>query len=292
MNAPGPDPAIVQRVCREIPELEQPEITDARAIVLLREWAFRRILAVVSTVEKEGTPLLVAPDAWRMSASEYFELFDGKNAGVICGDTAWILMRIYQAFGFESYTYNYGIGPAATHVVTVVRLAGQLVVQDASFNYDLRDEAGELLELSSVLERLRRHQHGRVSFAEEEPFPDRTALMDDETHASLPTEPAGAFVTARQLSGCERMPAGHWCCRISDHRWTRLRYDPVFGTGSLARLEAGGWLPRPEYLMMYPLGVSSAIDGWTSSDRIAEPTPTAALLRSIYSATGATLPVN
>ncbi len=280
----------MQRACREIPELEQPGITDARAIVLLREWAFQRIVVVV-TVEKEGTPLLVAPDAWQLQASEYFELFDGKHAGVYCGDTAWILMRIYQAFGFDSYIYNFGIVPA-THVVTVVRLAGQLVVQDAFFNYDLRDEAGEPLELSSVLARLRRHQHGRVYRAEEEPFPDRTALMVDETHASLPTEPDGAFVTAKQLSGCERMPAGHWCCRISDHRWTRLRYDSVFGTGSLARLEADGWLPHLEYLMMYPLGVSSAIDGWTSSDRIAEPTPTAALLRSICSATGATLPVN
>ncbi len=279
----------MQRACREIPELEQPGITDARAIVLLREWAFRRVVVVLG--QEENRLLLVAPDAWRMQASEYFKLFDGKHAGVYCGDTAWILMRIYQAFGFDSYTYNFGITPA-THVVTVVRLAGQLVVQDAFLNHDLRDEAGELLELSSVLARLRRHQHGRVHRAEEEPFPDRTVLMVDETHASLPTGPDGAFVTARQLSECERMPAGHWYCRMSDHRSMRLLYHFHFGTGTLARLEADGWLPHLEYLMMYPLGVSSAIDGWTSSDRIAEPTPTAALLRSIYSATGATLPVN
>ncbi len=228
-----------------------------------------------------------------MHASEYFELFDGKHAGVYCGDTAWILMRIYQAFGFDSYTYNFGMADAfATHVVTVVRLAGQLVVQDAFFDYDLRDEAGELLELTSVLARLRRHQHRRVHRAEEEPFPDRPAVMVDETHASLPTGPDGAFVTASQLSECERMPTGHWCCRISDHRWTRLRYHSGLGTGILARLEADGWAPHLEYLMMYPLGVSSVTDGWTSSDSIAEPTPTAALLRNIYSATGATLPVN
>ncbi len=281
----------MQRACREIPELEQPGITDARTIILLREWAFRRIV-VVPLGEEASTLLLLAPDAWRMQASEYFELFDGKHAGVYCGDTAWILMRIYQAFGFDSYTYNFGIAGAFTHVVTVVRLAGQLVVQDAFFDYDLRDEAGEFLELSSVLARLRRHQHRRVHRAEEEPFPDRTVLMVDETHANPPTGPDEAFVTARQLSECERTPASHWYCRMSNHRWMRLLYHSGFGTGTLARLEAGGWPPHLEYLMMYPLGVSSAIDGWTSSDRIAEPTPTAALLRSIYSATGATLPVN
>jgi hypothetical protein len=86
---------------------------------------------------------------------------------------------------------------------------------------------------------------------------------------------------ARGLHDCQHLD-GYRRCR--DSRYVYASADervPSFGAPALDRIAAGGWPRNIDYLMMFPLGLSSDADGWTPYERIAESTPTAAALRDI-----------
>jgi hypothetical protein len=65
---------------------------------LLRRWASTWIAIVGSP----SSGLLIEEDYWRLDIDTLYRRFLRKNCGVVCGGTAWTLMRLYEAFGLES----------------------------------------------------------------------------------------------------------------------------------------------------------------------------------------------
>jgi len=75
----------------------------------------------------------------KLTAPQISYLFANKEIGVLCGGVATYLAKIYNLFGYESSTFNYGIPGVSTHVVTVVLVqennVDKLIFQDATFNF-------------------------------------------------------------------------------------------------------------------------------------------------------------
>lgn len=267
---------VVRRICRALPELADRDVPDIQAIVRVREWAFRRIDVAGGTAAEDRK---VPPDAWRWNASEYLRHFDRDELGVWCGGAAWFLLRVYEEFGIESYNYSFGFEDfPATHVVTVVAVDGKLVLQDAYLNEDIRDASGQPVDFIDALAFLRGRDHEEFHYAVEQPPPTRDVLLGTDPHAGSNT----GEELPNGLRRCEAQQPPYWKCRLTDSRWTR--FLPADGT--LDRLEHDSWPRRIEYLMTYPMGVSSAEDGWTDAALIAERTPTAQVLRDIHEALG------
>ncbi len=125
-------PKVVQDACHAIPELSSSGVTDAEATTLLRQWA-------AGWIDISSVKLLIEESYWEQDIDSLYRRFNANDRGVFCGGTAWTLMRLYNAFGLDSWIYNAGPEPGMTHVVTLVRAEGNIIVQDAYANYTLTD---------------------------------------------------------------------------------------------------------------------------------------------------------
>jgi hypothetical protein len=288
---PRSAPAIVRRVCTEVPALARlrARASNLRATDLIRQWAFRQVDArsrgwvVAPDGSRRWLPL--PEDAWQMSAMGYLRVFDADRHGAACGDAAWFLLRVYEAFGLESYIYNYGLdGTGATHVLTLVRVGSELVAQDAYFDQSIRDASGARIAFVDVIARLRSGRHDSLRFVAERPFPTRDVLLAEDVFDGIRDDLGVPGTSTSGVHDCEHR-GGFWHCRDSLYTYASAHLrEPAFDTVGMSTLAADGWPANLDYLMLYPIGVTSETDGWTPFERIAETTPTAELLRDIYDA--------
>ncbi|MBI3196163.1 MAG: hypothetical protein HYZ40_01390 [Rhodospirillales bacterium] len=121
---------VIRDACTANPGLSEPNLSQVEATSILRGWAASWI-----DVASDGK-LIIEDDYWQKSVDTLYERFLNHERGVYCGGTAWTLMKLFEAFGLESWIYIFGESDTElSHVVTLVRADGRIIVQDAYFNY-------------------------------------------------------------------------------------------------------------------------------------------------------------
>jgi len=81
-------------------------------------------------------------DFSNLSAKAYYDYFENDAMTVYCGGTSYFLLRVFEEFGYKSYTYDVGGKEAsATHQFNLVNIIDngveKLIVQDAYFNHSV-----------------------------------------------------------------------------------------------------------------------------------------------------------
>ena len=110
---------------------------------------------VSESVKVAGGQTELAPDNyWRSSASKNLSAMAANQYGVYCGGTAWILLEIFEEFGFDAFTYNFGSrsDSPTSHVVTLARVNSSIFAFDAYFNVTYTQQDGESLDFRDLIE--------------------------------------------------------------------------------------------------------------------------------------------
>lgn len=252
------DPAAVVRIaCRKIPALSDPGTSMMKATTLLREW----VAGWVDYPLSESLEMSATAN-WHESVDTLYRRFEADEKGVFCGGTATTLMKVYRAFGLDSWTYNFGVAKGSlTHVVTLVRADGKIIVQDAYADYTLTDGRGRPLDIRAILSLLHRgraaaiRRSGAASARDILMTPSRYAQVSVSKGLSWP------YGSASNLSHCSRVRPDVERCRATGVDFARLREAGGWWTGIEKLLAA----KRPGrsflYLMTFPISVASIDDG-------------------------------
>lgn len=269
-----PADAVVARICREVPRLKEAGATDTERTTWIREWAYDHI----DVAGSDGS--FSNPRYYEVPTAVQLERFARDETAVYCGGAAWILVELYLAFGFDAWTYNHGFEPSsATHVVTIVRADGKLLVQDAYLDHLLADDRGRPIDLLEALRRLAAGDEGAVAPAHSRVVPERDVLVDEPTLEEQVGGGVEAFgVWDLSPSTCDEVAAGLLRCRAATSAdnladWDTLKELPSYGLPASAEL-----------LMLLPLGVSNPADGWTTPSDVGRDTPAAHLMADILAA--------
>jgi len=272
VNSPS---KVVQDACRAIPELASPSLTDAEATTLLRQWA-------AGWIDTSSKGLLLEEHYWQQDIDSLYQRFEANDGGVFCGGTAWTLMRLYDAFGLESWTYNAGPEPGMTHVVTLVRTGGSIIVQDAYANYTLTDRSGNPLDIRNVLALLRDHRADDVVMKGGPTSKDLLLTTDELAWKRKRDDGDWPYGPASNLRNCGEIRRGVSRCSVPGVSVGRLRFWSAWNE-MLGRFRSDGHSPAILYMLTYPLGLSSHADGWTTPGDT-RPTPTRVLLHELLAA--------
>lgn len=135
----------VIQICEEIPQLLL--TNDVESASLIRDYFHKNILVQSGVREVQIKQRPTDIQGWTSVYSE-------GAAGSMCGDLSSALSDVFREFGLESYTYNFGkVETTATHVVTIIKLGRNYYLQDATFNYDIRDtKTGKQIPIDEALE--------------------------------------------------------------------------------------------------------------------------------------------
>jgi hypothetical protein len=167
---------LIEQIAREYPRVKDKNINDWDKVNILRRWAREHtpiaspdftLLLDYDPVTKYDTPFKF----YTRSAPELFAAFSSCEGGVYCGGTAFALSRLYEVYGFESFTVNMGFPDGRlTHVVTLVDIRDGdrhvLSVQDGYFNQTFTDGEGRPLDYFSLLHYLQTSQRKDITIAE------------------------------------------------------------------------------------------------------------------------------
>jgi hypothetical protein len=266
----------VKAACRAIPELSRPGVTDAEATTLLRRWA-------AGWIDVSRRRLLIEESYWRQDIDSLYRRFEADDRGVLCAGTAWTLMRLYNAFGLDSWIFDMGLPRSPlTHVVTLVRAGGKIIVQDAYANYTLTDRTGRPLDIRRVLALHEDRRADAVVIRGETTSKDLLLTTRELARIRKRKIEDWPWGHVSNLSSCREIRTGVNRCSVPSVSFGRLRSWRHWNDVT-RRLRRDGLPPRFLYLMTYPLGLSSDADGWTPPGDT-RATPTRALLDELLAA--------
>lgn len=128
---------LVSRVRAEVPDLDGRSGIDR--ILALQSWA-------ASVSDYSHDPSLIPSDfEQREDFDALFEFFDKDLGGVSCGGMAVFARRVFQRFGIDAFTINYGVpGTRVTHVSLVVPYGDKFLLVDPTFGVFYRYGAAPL----------------------------------------------------------------------------------------------------------------------------------------------------
>lgn len=231
----------IYRLCQEIPNLR--EVNDLEAISMIRSYLHENLLiqSGVKDVQIQQRPNSI--EGW---INEY----DGKNSGSLCGDLATALRDVYREFGLVAETYNFGHEPStATHVVTLVNVAGQYYLQDPTFNYDVRDtKSNEQITIQTALERIVKIQLDEIYDSTLKPSSYRRILGESSVTKSEFTEFACQKLNEGLVLCNKYSPPRDLIHLDSDERYVKALID---ANPTLAKEENP---LKYLYLMLFPIG--------------------------------------
>jgi len=271
---------VVLDACTANPNLAMPTLSQTEVTSILRRWAASWI-----DVASDGK-LIIEDDYWQKSIDTLYERFLNHERGVYCGGTAWTLMKLFEAFGFEAWIYNFGVPDTElSHVVTLVRADGRIIVQDAYFNYTLNGTDGASADILAILAALKERRASERLVVSTEQVTKVALYGLDEAPPDPRTLTDWMGGDIASVTDCGLVRAGVVKCKAENvaagsvrnwERWPELKRF----------LTEHGYPEDSTYLMLLPLGLSSSRDGWTPpSDN--RDTGTNALLKSMSRVVGA-----
>jgi hypothetical protein len=131
--------------------------TMERARALRSYVAERYVLASTRESLLDQESLATAP------LEECISRMESNTGGVWCHGVSLLLTRIYTAADIPSYVHNYGLpDPLYCHAVNLVEVDGDLYMQDAYFNVEYVDAAGQPVAYCEQLAALGRRKVTRL----------------------------------------------------------------------------------------------------------------------------------
>ena len=251
---------VARQACVEIPELASPSVTAFEAANLLRRWVAGWI-----AIASDGTMLKDEGYSQKDVATLLREMREGEM-GVYCGGTAWALMKLYEAFGFESWTYIFGEpgGSELTHAITLLRIGDTIAVQDAYFNLTFVTLLGAPMDVRALLDALRQKSFPAAATLQTDFVTRRVLLRRSEPLSNVPLPNWLGGPKAPSVEDCARIGGQVWECKAVSvsaadavlwDRWSDV-------TEFMARRGLSPDLPN---LMLFPIGLTSDRDGWKDS---------------------------
>lgn len=231
------DKSFASRVVGGIPGyFVKTPLEQARA---LRDYAFQTVpLAAVED-------FLFHDRVVNLPLEEGLSLMSEEKGGVFCGATAVYLARLYAATGFDAWTYNFGLLDTFTHVTTLVRIDGEIYVQDAYLNFEYMDESDAPVPFHEVILRT----------AAGNPPPVRGGGGNKPGYfqdaANVLTWSGDDF----DVETCEPIEGGLFChapITLERIMETYFLADQIWAT-----LESDGWPAIVDYLLLYPVDITS-----------------------------------
>jgi multisubunit Na+/H+ antiporter MnhB subunit len=145
-----------ETISAEYPEMRNAQLDDWERVKLLRQWAHEHVDWGSQCAQMNQEQYRIFFDA---DAATEFAMFLKDEGAVWCQGTAWALMRLYEAYGYEAYCLGVDIPGVMTHAMTLVRISHDgrsiLTIQDATFDIGYVDSDGEpydYFDLLSVVE--------------------------------------------------------------------------------------------------------------------------------------------
>ena len=211
------DGALRQRVFNEYPQLDPQhpqhgQLDDWDIVCLLRDFSYRHTCysnKVDSQSYRAGAAIVGKMLVGELPLSAAYEFFDNDGGGVVCGDTAHLLRKLYAEFGYDAWYAGHGFFPPTkrgshfTHAETLVRITIAddndrtkqiLTLHDPSLNVSYAEEDGERpIDYFDMLKRLAHRQADTIAFrgASDESLAARhpaTICFADETAGRAPAD--------------------------------------------------------------------------------------------------------
>jgi hypothetical protein len=278
---------LVREACRQIPRLRKPDVSDFETSNLLREWTagWVDIAASARTLADDGL--------YSRDIDDVYRIFQSDAGGVFCWGAAWALMRVYEAFGFDSWMYAFGTvqpNPVTTHTVTLVRVGHDVLVQDPYVNYVLVGPRKNPLDVRDAIRLAATDRAGSIKRKELPVAASRDVLYDQESYDAsvaglgwLGNNWGGG--DPRDMRGCVRRPYGYRCSvGVSYTRLLKFFWEPFDAATPTLHRVLHGRTPsqRLSSLITWPLGLVGD-DGWIPADA-EKRSATGTLLREIVRA--------
>ena len=171
-----------------------------------------------------------------------YAVFAKGVGGVYCGGAAIMLSRVYKAAGFESWLYDFGdieSDSPTTHQTTLVEVRGDVILQDAYFNYEYVDPHGMPIPFFDLISLI----HGGAPPAAKDGVADKDWLFQSLEEADLWV---GPYKTCRNTTTGVRCIATITLSRF-------LEMEPSM----LDFLEQVGEPRQFEYLLLHPISLVS-----------------------------------
>lgn len=164
-----------------------------------------------------------------------------KDGGVYAGGVAIFLSRFYKAAGFNSWEYNFGEADRATDATTLVEVDGNVIVQDAHFNFEYVDANGKPIPFLDLISRI----------ADGTPPTAKTETAKRPWLFASLAEAQGTLGPYNDKVTCETRTVGVSCiANITLSGFLEMSAIPDF-------LKSRGWPQQFEYLMLYPISIDS-----------------------------------
>jgi len=172
-----------------------------------------------------------------------------------------MLMSVYDAFGLDAWVYNFGNPEGiGTHVVTLVNIDGQVIVQDAHLNAEVTGNGGGPLDVREAISLIAADDREETRVLYEQGT--RRCLTDD------PSQCAGSWMVPPgeeiQCTKRDSYPFNN-VCEIPNFTGTSITYDARFWSNVSAFLEQQGLDPSYQSLMLFPINLTG-VDGIAISD--------------------------
>jgi hypothetical protein len=141
-----------ESISTEYPEIQNGQLDDWEKVKLLRQWTHEHVDWGSQCAQMNQEQYRKFFDA---DAPTEFAMFLKDEGAVMCQGTAWALMRLYEAYGYEAYCLGVDIPGVMSHVMTLVRISHDgssiLTVQDATFDISYVDSDGEPYDYFDLL---------------------------------------------------------------------------------------------------------------------------------------------
>lgn len=232
------DREYVQNLVSEIPAFQS--MDSFAKVAALRELVFRKTPLAADATSRFTGRISISP------LEEALEELERTNSGVWCSHTAQVFARALKAAGFDAWIYHYGRPDLLTHSTVLVRIDGDVYLQDAYLNFWFEDENGRQMPFLEALNRM------------------SSAALPPPIAASISRKP-GYFQSERQADTWnddttdppDCAPVGsHLLCHTSV-TLVKFTQENYLVESTLDFLESRG-LPRGiEFLMLFPMDVVS-----------------------------------
>lgn len=231
---------LIQKIAGEYPEILNPDLTQWEITNIARRW-------VAGTVRWCSTSYKLEQNK-KKTWVELIEDMESDRGGFWCGGTAHILKLIYNQLGFAAGTYDYGLTPSLTHVVTLVQIENegisQTVVQDAYLNCCVCRPDKQPLDLLATLENIAIGNTNKVFFNED--LINRFVIWNYEEKISR-SHIYNSIYIAKLYNGAYKYKlniSGKW---FMQRMWDAVDKKPIRD-----RIKADGYPETPASLMLYP----------------------------------------